>query len=228
LEKGFDPRAAFDLSAPSRVSIATSKKFLALGALLCATLLIGCDPPPPAAAGARGALVDEVLAGVALRDQDDRPLSPSLLRDKTVLVSFMFTSCPTVCPVQTHDLAEVVAALPEAVRARLHLLSISVDPAHDTPAALKRFAEANGARLDGWSFVTASRADTDRLTARIGVFDRRLGAGEPGAHGTSIYVFDAQGRPVQRYAGSPVDRPRLVRELQQIDARRAAQHLTAN
>jgi len=180
-------------------------------------LLTAC---PGATAPARAGLVDEVLAGLALRDQDDRPFAPAQLRGRAVLVSFIFTRCPSICPTQVEALAAVRRALPDDLRARVALLSVSVDPAHDTPAALRRFAEIHDALQPGWSFVTAPGTDVDLLTRRLGALDPRPGASLPDAHSTALYLFDADGRLVQRYAGAPVDRARLARELTDLDSRR--------
>ena len=174
---------------------------------------------PATRAPARTGLVDEVLAGLALRDQDDRSFAPERLRGRAALVSFIFTRCPSICPTQVEALAAVRRALPDDVRARVALVSVSVDPGHDTPAELLRFAQAHDALQPGWSFVTAPAADVDRLTHRLGVLDPAPGASLPAAHGTAIYLVDADGRLVQRYAGAPVDRARLAHEITLLDSR---------
>ena len=127
----------------------------------------------------------------------------------------MFTSCPVVCPKQTEALAEVRAALPEAVRERVRFVSVSVDPENDTPRALKRFARAHHADERGWSFVRSDPAGTERLTSRLAAFEP--GAAAPSAHGTSLYLFDRGGRLVQRYRGAPLDVSHLARELTFLD-----------
>jgi protein SCO1/2 len=189
----------------------TKTVFLAL-----AMLVVACRGASDPAAGA-GSL-DAVLEGLALRDQDEARFDPERLRGKAVLVNFMFASCPTICPMQTRDLVTVQRALSDAAQ-RFEVVSISVDPERDTPAVLKRFAEANGVDLGTWTFLSASLEDTRRLTGRLGVFDPRGGSAVPSAHGTSLYLFDGSGRLIQRYAGVPVDHARITREVRHLLSR---------
>lgn len=158
-----------------------------------------------------------VLEDTAFQDQDGHRLRVSAAETGALVVNFIFTRCPTVCPRQTRQLAKVQRALPPTTRVRF--LSLSVDPSHDTPAELKELATAQGAVLNNWSFAVASPADTTRVIERLGVFDpsRKASAGA-GDHSTSIYLFDRAGRLMQRYGGVPLDQDRLVREIQQVAA----------
>lgn len=161
-----------------------------------------------------------VLDGVRLIDQDRQPLQPERLRDRAVLLNFVFTACSAVCPLQTRQLAQVQQALPAGVAGQVHFLSVSIDPLNDTPEALHGFAQRTGADLRRWSFTTGAPAEIERLVARMD--PRRDARGrvppvvDPGEHTTSLVLFDRHGRAVQRYAGVPVDQARLVREIQQL------------
>jgi protein SCO1/2 len=168
-----------------------------------------------------GAAVSEepksaIFADVALRDQEGQAVLVGQLHGKTLVLNFLFASCPSVCPLQTRELARLQQAIEPALRARVQFLSVSVDPVHDTPAVLKQFAAAHGARLDNWRFASAPPRDTALFTSRLGALDPRK-PDDFSAHGTSIYLFDARGRLMQRYAGAPVDSQRLLRDIQQLD-----------
>src|SRR5689334_10917613 len=78
-------------------------------------------------------LRQDPLAGVLLTDQEGAPLEPEAYQGKVLVLNFLFTSCPVVCPRQTRGLSEVQRALPPEVRDRVRFLSISVDPENDTP-----------------------------------------------------------------------------------------------
>jgi protein SCO1/2 len=159
------------------------------------------------------------LGTAALTDQEGRTLKLAEFHGKLLVLSFFFTSCPTVCPVQTQALSNVQRRLSAALRQRVRFLSLSVDPENDTPEALKSFAMANGADLSGWSFVRASLDDTHALTTELAAFDPRAeGPSAPSGHTMATYLFDGRGRLMQRYAGSPLDVPRLAREIEQLDA----------
>jgi len=162
-------------------------------------------------------LADDPLGGVTLVTQEGRPFEPREYRGKTLVLSFFFTSCPSVCPKQTRVLGDARRALPADVRERVEFLSVSVDPENDTPEALRRFAREHAAGLD-FTFARASDEETRALTKRLAVFDaRRPGGDEPAGHTTAIYLFDARGRLMQRYGGG-TEAPRLALEIRQIDS----------
>jgi cytochrome oxidase Cu insertion factor (SCO1/SenC/PrrC family) len=151
--------------------------------------------------------------GASLLDQEGRRFSFAPLAGKVLLVNFVYTGCSTVCPIQTRALAEVQAALPPDVAARVRFVSISLDPLQDTPAALKAFATTMRADLTRWSFVTGRPTDVDRIAQRLRLFRAGPNVKRPDDHATGLWAVDAKGRLVQRYAGNPPDRERLVREL---------------
>lgn len=76
--------------------------------------------------------------------------------DQPVIVSFIFTSCSAICPVLTATLAQTRQRLgPDAARVRI--VSVSIDPEHDTPARLRAYARQFQADGD-WHFYTGPRA----------------------------------------------------------------------
>lgn len=81
-------------------------------------------------------------------DGDVRTLED--LAGKPWVADFVFTRCPGVCPIMTRRMKELVDDMPEGLA---HYVSVSVDPAHDTPQVLKEYAEKNGAGED-WFFLT--------------------------------------------------------------------------
>lgn len=164
------------------------------------------------------------LAGIPLTDQNGNTLAAADLAGRTLLLNFMFTSCSVVCGRQTDALEDVRQALPEAVRERTRFVSVSVDPEHDDAAALKRFAARHGADVAGWSFVHSDESNTRRLAQRMAAFEPGSGPRPPpSAHTLGLFLFDRQGRLVQRYAGSPIDVARLSRELIALDELNASE-----
>jgi protein SCO1/2 len=175
------------------------------------------------ASGCRRGTSDEHTAApwakVALTDQDGKARSFADFEGKTVVLGLFFTSCPTVCPRETRSLSELQRALSAGLEKRVRFVSLSVDPEHDTPEAMRRFAIANGADLKSWSFVRASESDTRALAQQLSLFEGPSPAqAAPSSHSTAVYLFDSAGRLRQRYAGSPLDVPRLAREVERLDA----------
>jgi len=136
----------------------------------------------------------------ALVDQAGRPLSLADLAGRVLLVDFVFTTCPGPCPILTSSHVRAQKLLPDDVRSGVHFVSISVDPEHDTPEALAAYAEARGADLAHWSFLTGTPAEIDPVLKGFGVGRTRTGD-EPVEHTVISYLVDGRGRIVKRYFG---------------------------
>lgn len=186
----------------------------ALSALILA-LLVGCDRAATEDRAA-GAATPTALAAATLTDQDGRVRSFADFRGKTVVFSFFFTSCPTVCPRETRALSDVQRRLSPAVKERVRFVTLSVDPENDTPQAMRQFALSNGADLNGWSFVHATPVATRALGQQLAAFEGPAQA-QPSGHTTAVYLFDGAGRLMQRYGGSPLDVSRLAAEVERLD-----------
>jgi protein SCO1/2 len=115
--------------------------------------------------------------GKTMRFYDD------LLKDKKVLVNFIYALCDQACPLDTAKLAQVQKLLGARVGRDIFIYSITLDPEHDSPEALKAYAEKFGAG-PGWLFLTGSREDIDRLRMKFG----ERGAKEE--HANSVRVGD--------------------------------------
>jgi len=105
----------------------------------------------------------------AVYDQDGKKLHfyTDLVEGKTVAINFIFTTCTTICPPMTATFRRVQQILGERVGKDIRLISVSVDPAVDTPERMKSFAEKFHAEA-GWTFVTGEKSDVDQLLATLG------------------------------------------------------------
>lgn len=156
--------------------------------------------------------------GARLLDQDGRPFDAARLEGRIVLVNFIFTGCSTVCPLQTRALGEVQRQLSPALRSRVRLLSVSLDPLGDTPQALKRFAQRMEVDLSGWAFVTGRPQDIERISDALRLYRPEKDVRKPDDHSTALWLVDPKGSLRIRYNGSPPDVNRLVREIGALDA----------
>ena len=108
------------------------------------------------------------MPDIPVRDQNGRRLSfyTDLVKDKTVAINFIFTTCTTICPSLTAAFRRVQEELTERAP-DVQLISISVDPLTDTPERLRDFATRFKAG-PGWTFVTGEKADIDSLLVGLG------------------------------------------------------------
>ncbi len=93
-----------------------------------------------------------------------------LIKGKHVLINFMYASCPDSCPLQTANLALVQKALAPRVGKDIFMYSITLDPAHDTPAVLKAYSERFNVG-PGWSFLSGTEQDMELIRRRLGFVD---------------------------------------------------------
>src|SRR5919106_3293136 len=142
-------------------SSSVSSRLTATTMLLCllAAPALGHMPIPPKKGeiGRKGnhALVPEFT----LLDQDGKPFRITSARGKIVLVTFVFTTCPDVCPLLSAKFAAIQRALEERKMNDYLLLSITTDPERDTPSVLKNYAQGFKADFGHWRFLTSSQKD---------------------------------------------------------------------
>jgi protein SCO1/2 len=148
----------------------------------------------------------------ALIDQDRRPVSLASLRGHVLLLDFVYTHCPGPCPILTARHVEVQRALPPALAEKVRFVSISLDPARDTPEALRAYATARGADLARWSFLTGEVGQVGDVLERYGVGARPGKNGEID-HLVITYVIDAEGRIARRFGGLEHSKETLVAAL---------------
>jgi len=93
----------------------------------------------------------------SLVDQNGDPVNLTLYENKIVVVSFLYTSCPDICPALTYQLRKLSEVLEEDYGESVEFISITVDPARDTPERLASFAANNNA---DWKFLTSVSNDS--------------------------------------------------------------------
>lgn len=137
---------------------------------------MGCtDPAPlpsPPAAVEDGARIT-AAAGVTvpdeeLVDQDGRAVRlRELFAGRAVAVNFVFTTCTTLCSPMTAIFARLARELGPAMESRVRLVSISLDPATDTPDKLRAYADRFERRA-GWTFLTGPTDRVQRVRKALG------------------------------------------------------------
>jgi len=92
-----------------------------------------------------------------------------LLRGKVVIINSFFATCTGSCLPLTRNLEKLQQGLGARMGKEVHIISISVDPALDTPASLKAYAKKLNAG-PGWYFLTGDKASVDLALKKIGQF----------------------------------------------------------
>lgn len=112
------------------------------------------------------------IPNVPLRTHEGQTvrLYDDLIQDKSVVINFIYTSCGDTCPMTTANLLQVQRLLSAQMERTLFMYSITLDPAHDTPAVLKTYATAFQVQ-PGWLFLTGERTHIEQVRRRLGFVD---------------------------------------------------------
>lgn len=110
-----------------------------------------------------------------------------LIKDKVVVVNFIYTNCPDVCPLETAQLREVQKILGDRVGRDVFMYSITIDPEFDTPTVLKEYAEKFEVG-PGWLFLTGKEADITLLRRKLGLYSDEQGGDKLEGHNVSSIV----------------------------------------
>jgi protein SCO1 len=149
--------------------------------------------PVPASGGTRDPR--EYFGESELVTQDGRKVHfySDLLKDRVTVVNVIYTNCKDACPLITARLNEVRRELGELFGSRVFFVSISSDPERDTPQALKKFAQAQHADAAGWTFLTGSRPDIDRVLGKLG-----QAAQSAEDHSTLLLILDVDAKRMRK------------------------------
>jgi protein SCO1/2 len=150
-----------------------------------------------------------------LTAQDGRRLSLSDLHGKVVVVTFIFTSCAHACPVLTAKLATLQDELGMDFGPKVFFLSVTVDPERDTPEVLTRYAQAHGAKLSGWAFLTGSPEEIRGVARHYGIFYQQQAGGDVD-HSFLTSLIDQHGTLRVQYMGIRFDSGELLRDLRSL------------
>jgi protein SCO1/2 len=152
---------------------------------------------------------------VRLTTQTGQRLSLEELRGKVVAVTFLYASCTDTCPLLTAKMAGLRAALGADFGPKVFFLSITVDPERDTPAVLQRYAQAHGADLPGWAFLTGTPAEIRQVARRYGIYYKKTARGDVD-HTFLTSLVDQSGNLRTQYRGARFDPDALLRDLQTL------------
>ena len=163
------------------------------------------------------------IADFQLLDQDGRDVTLASFAGHVWVVSFVFTTCPSICPEVTKAVAKLQATLDEKKLAA-KLVTLTVDPEVDTPKVLRAYGLEYGAKFERWSFLTATSVDVMRGVVE-GNFKTAMGekkALQAGmydiAHTTKLVLVDQDGYHRGYYAMDSSGTHHLVKAIEALNA----------
>ena len=144
----------------------------------------------------------QTAAPFTLRDQFGQPVSLSNLKGKVVILAFIYTNCPDVCPLTTQTLGMAYDAL-GADATKTAFVAITVDPERDTVEQVYRYSEQMG-MLHKWAFLTGTRQEMEAVWRNYHVATEKETSHEASAqsaateylvgHSAPVYLIDHDGK----------------------------------
>ncbi|MCG3176014.1 MAG: hypothetical protein MOGMAGMI_00952 [Candidatus Omnitrophica bacterium] len=186
--------------------------FLAANLLLIVLLMARAwrgGSEPPAVAGPAPAIMKAVTPALSFTDQFGRSSDLSQLRGRPWLVQFMYTRCPSQCPQMNQRLTALSRSLPTSIG----FLSVSSDPAHDTPETLAAYAEQWDVADRTWLFARADSVAVSELAGQLLL----PGVDKPEMHSLRWTLLDERGVVVGSYdSEDPSHIKRLLKDAEAI------------
>ena len=233
--KGFMP----GMTMPFKVKDGALLQGKAPGDLVTATLVVGdveahlrtldktghaavetpAPPPPPDIREPGDRLTDAKLV-----DQNGAPASLAAYRGHRVALTFIYTRCPLpeFCPLMDRHFASVQKTITSTpALADVRLVTVTLDPAFDTPAVLKPYAARLGADPKIWSFLTGDPAEVNTFGSQLGIYvEHNPQSAIDITHNLRTVVIDPDGRLVKVHNGNSWTPAELVADLSAVPAAR--------
>lgn len=148
-----------------------------------------------------------------LRDADGRRVSLSDLRDKVVVLHFIYASCPDVCPLHAEKIAEIqrlVNVTP--MRNQVRFITITTDPVRDTAEVMRGYGPTHGLDVANWTFLTSGPDRPEETRQLAEEFGHTFGPTDDGmqTHGIVTHVIDREGRLRANFHGLTFEPINLV------------------
>jgi len=193
------------------------KKFFII--IFITLVLSGCSKDIPV-------IKDLSKINYKLIDQDSTEFNfPQDLKGKTVVLSYIYTHCPDICPLTTHNIMLINKQLEKENINNVAYVEISFDPERDSPSVLKKYAEVRAIKSKDWHFLTGDKKTIYDLLKAVN-FKAMPGDTTITPSGDTLYYFihtdrisllDKQNRLRKNFKGSNVDKKVLINFLKQLD-----------
>ena len=149
-------------------------------------------------------VLQEPAPDFMLQDARGREVGLADFSGKVVVLSFIYTNCPDVCPLHSERLAEIQEMIdPTPMGDMVQFITITTDPANDTPEVMKAYGPAHGLDPVNWLFLTSGQsqpAATRETAGRYGLKFTRV-EDDYFMHGLVTFLIDKSGNLRAKYHG---------------------------
>ena len=196
-----------------------TKKFLASTLLLIYTLVLnGCYEHFP---------LDQDITRTqnTFFNQDSVKVQfPKIIQGNITLMAMVYTHCPDICPMTTHNMYLVSQRLPDDLKNKVKYVIISFDPNRDTPDVLKKFAELRELNFNQWSLLSGDQKNTNEVMLKFGIkaiptdstYDSNGELSYNVIHTDRISLIDQDGKLRANYKGSTADLNMIAEDIKYL------------
>lgn len=172
--------------------------------------------------------IDRPAPDFALRDATGREVDLADLRGEVVVLHFIYTSCPDVCPLHAEKIAEIQAMVNRTpMKEQVRFVTVTTDPARDTPAVMQGYGPAHDLDPANWAFLTTLPDQPEDHTRQLAkAFGHVFTPDEAGMqmHGVVTHVIDQDGRWRANFHGLAFEPTNLLVYLDALVNRAQAPH----
>jgi len=149
---------------------------------------------------------------------------PKIIKDKITVLAMVYTHCPDICPMTTHNMQLVEQRLPDNLKNKVKFVVISFDPNRDTPSVLKKFAEIRDINFDSWILLSGDDQNTKELMLKFGIkaiptdssYDDDGELSYTVIHTDRISLIDQEGRLRSNYKGSTANLEMILEDIKYL------------
>jgi len=157
-----------------------------------------------------------------LRNQDNiKTIFPNIILGNITVIGFIYTHCPDICPMTTHNMYLTEKKLKEDGIDDVKFVALSFDPDRDTPEVLKKFAEIRDINFNNWILLTGEKSVVEDLLRRFDVkaiktdknFDEDGEQSYSMMHTDRISLIDEKGILRKNYKGSTLNFEEIINDI---------------
>lgn len=149
---------------------------------------------------------------------------PDLIKGKITLLAMIYTHCPDICPMTTHNMQLVESKLSEEQLDKVRFVVMTFDPKRDTPEVLKKFGEIRDINFGRWNFLTGDEQNTKEVMLKFDVkavpadssYDSDGNLSYYIVHTDRISLIDQNGILRKNYVGSIVNTDEVVEDIKYL------------
>ncbi len=146
---------------------------------------------------------------------------PEVIKNKITLFAMIYTHCPDICPMTTHNMHLISEKLDEKLKDNVKLVVITFDPERDTPSTLKEYAKVREYDLSKWIFLSGNENDTKEVMLKFGIkavktdstYDKDGNLSYYITHTDRLTLIDEEGFIRKNYPGSVINVEEVIKDI---------------